>query len=50
MLLTIALSGRGIFEQIDPAGMTRFAVFQPDLPNKPILVGDVTGELVRGFR
>ena len=46
MLLTIALSGGAILEQVDTAGMTRFTIFQPDLPNKPVLVGDVAGELV----
>ena len=24
--------------------------FQPDLPHEPMLIGDVTGEFVRGFR
>ncbi len=50
MLLTIALSGSGMLEQVDAAGMTRFAVFQPDLPHEPVLVGDVTGEFVHGCR
>ena len=50
MLPTIALSGSGIVEQIDAAGMTRFMVFQPDLPYEPVLVGDVAGEFMRVFR
>src|SRR4029078_3903373 len=49
VLLAIALGGSGILEQVDAAGMPRFAVFQPDLPYEPGLVGDVTGEIVYGF-
>jgi hypothetical protein len=32
------------------AGKNRFIVFQPKPPHEAVLVGDVTGELVRGFR
>ena len=46
MLLTVALGGSGILEEIDTAGMTRFTIFQPDLPNEPVLVSNVAGEPV----
>jgi len=50
VLLTITFGGGGILEQVDTAGMTRFAIFQPDLPDEPMLVGDVAGEFMYGFR
>jgi hypothetical protein len=46
VLLTITLSGGTILEQVDTARMTRFTIFQPDLPNEPALVSNVAGEPV----
>jgi hypothetical protein len=50
VLIPVAASSGSILEQIDATGLTHFPAFQPDLPHEPVLIGDVTGEFVRGFR
>jgi hypothetical protein len=44
--LTITPSGGTILEEVDAAGVMRFTIFQPDLPNEPVLVSNVAGEPV----